>query len=240
MIPDNKWRLLKQDFNDRGIPVNTDPFLIFFELKKTGSEFIPYFYAGYNVVYKDFNNKLKKTIEETIGTPDIKTLVRKLNQIFLTPNVISDNQIGEDYKHFIAEKVNRPTIFISHSSMDKPFVHELLRHLQEIKSKFWIDEREIKVGDSITQDILTGIKSTDIALVVISKKSIQSEWVKFELSQFISNHTKIVPILLSKNIEFPEPYRSQLKDISYLDFSDLQNWYKNINKLREVLDIPQV
>src|ERR1035437_755218 len=44
LIPDDDWRKLKNEFNERGIPVKTDPVLIFFELKKQNNEFIPHFY----------------------------------------------------------------------------------------------------------------------------------------------------------------------------------------------------
>ena len=236
LIPDDKWRLLKKEFNERGIPVNTDPVLIFFNLKKENNEFVPYFFAGYNVDFDNFNNQLKKAINSAIEITDNKQLTSVLNKIFLTKNIISDTLINNNYKSFISSRINKPTVFISHSSKDKPFVHKLINALPNIKSKFWIDEKEIKVGDNIKNVIVDNIKSSDFVLLIVSKNSIKSDWVKFELSQFIADSKKIIPIILDKKQDFPEPFNNELKTIKYLDFSKQDNWEKNLKELYDVLN----
>lgn len=39
-----------------------------------------------------------------------------------------------------------PTIFLSHTSIDKPFVEKLARDLQRLGISVWYDKYEIKVG----------------------------------------------------------------------------------------------
>jgi hypothetical protein len=46
-----------------------------------------------------------------------------------------------------------PSIFLSHSSRDKFFVRELAKKLQDAGVEVWIDEAELKIGDSLTQKI---------------------------------------------------------------------------------------
>lgn len=41
-----------------------------------------------------------------------------------------------------------PTIFLSHTSIDKPFVEKLARDLQRLGISVWYDKYEIKVGES--------------------------------------------------------------------------------------------
>lgn len=42
-----------------------------------------------------------------------------------------------------------PTIFLSHTSIDKPFVEKLARDLMRLGINVWYDKYEIKVGESI-------------------------------------------------------------------------------------------
>ena len=72
-------------------------------------------------------------------------------------------------------------IFLSHTSADKPFVRKLAADLRNNGHTVWIDEAEINIGDSLIGKIREGLDSVDYVAVVLSKASIQSEWVKKEL-----------------------------------------------------------
>ena len=74
-----------------------------------------------------------------------------------------------------------PSIFLSHTSLDKPFVEKLARDLQRIGVNVWFDKWEIKVGESITWKIDEGIREQEYLGVVLSPEALQSEWVKSEL-----------------------------------------------------------
>jgi TIR domain len=72
------------------------------------------------------------------------------------------------------------SVFISHSSKDKPFVRELADFLErdgEIKA--WLDEREIAPGQNIVTRIADGLDS-DFILLILSPDSVDSNWVKEE------------------------------------------------------------
>jgi hypothetical protein len=72
------------------------------------------------------------------------------------------------------------TVFLSHSSKDKPFVRELADHLQrDGQIKVWLDERAISPGANIVQKIAEGLDS-DFVLLIISPDSINSAWVEEE------------------------------------------------------------
>ncbi|MFR3116786.1 MAG: toll/interleukin-1 receptor domain-containing protein [[Clostridium] symbiosum] len=43
-----------------------------------------------------------------------------------------------------------PTIFLSHTSIDKPFVEKLARDLQRLGISVWYDKYEIKFGESLS------------------------------------------------------------------------------------------
>ena len=45
------------------------------------------------------------------------------------------------------------SIFLSHNSVDKPFVRKLANDLRRRGHYAWVDEAEIKVGDSLIDKI---------------------------------------------------------------------------------------
>ena len=71
-------------------------------------------------------------------------------------------------------------IFISYSSNDKRFVRGLSVDLKHVGHRVWLDEWEIKVGESIPKKISDGIESSDFVAIVLSKNSIKSRWVERE------------------------------------------------------------
>lgn len=72
-------------------------------------------------------------------------------------------------------------LFLSHNTEDKPFVQELGRRLQDMGVGVWIDEAEIKVGDSLLKKISSGITDCSFLVAVLSPRSVRSSWVQFEL-----------------------------------------------------------
>lgn len=125
------------------------------------------------------------------------------------------------------------SIFLSHSSIDKPFVRKLAADLRRSGFFVWVDEAEIKIGDSLIEKIESGIDNTDFLGVIISAASIKSEWVNREvrlaLTQEISGRrVKVLPILL-ENVTIP----SFLLDKKYADFT-AENKYKN--SLQQLID----
>lgn len=122
------------------------------------------------------------------------------------------------------------TLFISHSSKDKFFVRNLAERLVAEGIKVWIDEAEIKIGDSLIQKISEGIKDSDYLVVVLSQSSINSNWVQKELQmamtrEIIGNRV-ILPILIEK-CEIPIFLRDKL----YADFTHPDMFEKSFNKL---------
>ena len=73
-----------------------------------------------------------------------------------------------------------PSVFLSHSSVDKPFVRELAAFLrQDPQITVWLDEAEIAPGDNIVTEIAAGLDS-DFVLFILSPASVASNWVREE------------------------------------------------------------
>jgi len=108
------------------------------------------------------------------------------------------------------------SVFLSHSSQDKPFVRDLAGALEaggEIT--VWLDEREIGYGENIVLKIGQGLEA-DVVLLILSPDSVESKWVKEEWTdaywdQTNSQRTKLAGVLY-RDCQIPPgapPSRSQ-------------------------------
>jgi hypothetical protein len=71
--------------------------------------------------------------------------------------------------------------FISYSWHDKDFVASLHHDLQEVGIRSWLDEKEMRAGDPIREQIDRAIQVHDKVLLVLSRSSVRSGWVRIEL-----------------------------------------------------------
>jgi hypothetical protein len=112
-----------------------------------------------------------------------------------------------------------PKAFISYSHSDKEIAAKLSEELRSNGIEVWIDKWEILPGDSLIQKIFEeGLSGIDAFIVIISKDSVNSKWVKQELDvaliKRIEGITKIVPVLIDKT-EIPD----SLKPLKWIDLS---------------------
>jgi bifunctional N-acetylglucosamine-1-phosphate-uridyltransferase/glucosamine-1-phosphate-acetyltransferase GlmU-like protein len=114
----------------------------------------------------------------------------------------------------------RASCFLSHSNWDKPFARKLGTSLQEAGFRVWIDEAEIRVGDSLIDKIGEALDSIDFLIIVLSRKAVRSEWVRKELNIAMSRQLKrrqisVLPVLIE-----PCQIPAFLSDVKYADFSN--------------------
>lgn len=128
------------------------------------------------------------------------------------------------------------TLFISHSSKDKFFVRNLAEKLVSEGVKVWIDEAEIKVGDSLLQKISEGIKDSDYLVIVLSQSSVNSNWVQKELQMAMTKEMMgnriILPILI-ESCEIP----IFLNDKLYADFTHPDKFKNSFRQLLSAIGI---
>lgn len=127
------------------------------------------------------------------------------------------------------------SVFICHSSADKPFVRRLADALRRKGMTVWIDEAEIKVGDSLIKKIEEGIVRSEYLAVVLSPESVKSEWVRKELEtamieEIRGKRVTVLPILLKK-CGIP----GFLSGKKYADFSGKGSFQTGLDELLEVI-----
>jgi TIR domain len=108
--------------------------------------------------------------------------------------------------------------FICHSSADKDVVRRLAGDLRQSGIEAWFDEWEIRPGDSIIDKINEGISGCEVFIVVISRNSVASRWVREELNaaviRRIRDQARLIPVRLD-NSEVP----ALLSSLKHVDLS---------------------
>lgn len=88
-------------------------------------------------------------------------------------------------------------IFISHASEDKDaVVRPLAEQLRQRGLRVWIDETEIKLGDSLRRSIDHGLSKSRYGLVVLSPDFFRKEWPQKELDGLVARENGVEKIIL--------------------------------------------
>jgi len=72
-------------------------------------------------------------------------------------------------------------VFICHASEDKDFVEPLAQALQAKGLKVWYDRFQLKLGDSLRQEIDRGLANSKYGIVVLSRVFFEKNWPQSEL-----------------------------------------------------------
>jgi len=125
-------------------------------------------------------------------------------------------------------------IFLSHNSKDKPFVRQLAADLRTFGFESWIDEAEIAYGQSLIQTIVTSIEAVSLVIVVISKNSVDSEWVKKELDMSLlleieERKNFVIPLIID-DIKIPLSLRTK----RYIDCTTPKKYKLNLGTFVEI------
>lgn len=118
-------------------------------------------------------------------------------------------------------------IFISHSSKDKWAARRISQDIQNLDHEVFIDEKDIKTGESIDGAIKEHLAESDHFLIILSPASIESEWVLLELGGAMALNKKIIPILMYVGAnEIPQAISLKLAR----DINDVEKYYDEIRK----------
>ena len=108
-----------------------------------------------------------------------------------------------------------PKAFLSHATEDKQrFAMPFAVALRTKGIEVWVDQWEIKAGDSLVKKVFTdGIDDASIFIVVLSPVSVTKPWVSEELDaaviRKIAGSCKIIPVVLD-GAEVPAPLKHLL------------------------------
>lgn len=171
-------------------------------------------YKHLRIVTTDDLWKRKQTIESEIGArllsipkekrPSFETRYKFLLELAYIENILMERLF---VARFDAKDNSGVKVFISHSSKDKQFARWLSIDLANSGHRPWLDEWEIRAGDSIPTQIGLGIEDCDFVLVLLSKNSTSSHWVEREWqakfwNEVNVNKVMVIPVLV-EDCEIP-------------------------------------
>lgn len=202
----------------------------------------------------------------TIGTDTLLLSNGKIPQIFLRGCGLSDWEI-ESAKLYDPELSNEEInkalyrmydlrarqplqispLFISYSHTDRAFVDRIEKSLKERGVRFWRDIHDATAG-RLEPQIDRAITQIQTVLLILSKTSVESDWVQHEVRKArdlgkVLKQDVLCPIALDdswKSSSWPERIMEQVKEYNILDFSIWQdeNKFENVfNKLIDGLNI---
>jgi hypothetical protein len=136
--------------------------------------------------------------------------------------------------------------FISYSANDRKFADKLGEGLEEAGIRAWIDVKDIKIGDRWTDQIDKAMTMHDKVLLVLSRQSVQSQWVRYEVEKALEierarKTSFLVPIRIDDAIfEVQEEWGAQVREKQIGDFrgwEDSSRFNRSIARLARDLMI---
>ena len=92
-------------------------------------------------------------------------------------------------------------IFVSYSHKDRDFVTRLISDLKEVGVDVWVDEAEIKLGDSLISKTQSAIDNVEYVIAVLSRNSINFPLANKELDvamnyEIEGKRLKVIPVII--------------------------------------------
>ncbi len=109
-------------------------------------------------------------------------------------------------------------VFLSHSAKDKSVVRPLAERLRQDALKVWLDEWEIKPGDSIPAKIEEGLEHSRVLVLCMSASAFASDWAQLESQTFrfrdpLNRDRRFIPLRLDG-----APIKGSLAQFLYVDW----------------------
>jgi hypothetical protein len=161
---------------------------------------------------------------------DIDTLYLSkgnIPEVFLLGCGLPDKMI-EHAKCLTAHPIEYYSCFISYSHKDDEFARRVHTDLHATGVQCWFAHHDMKIGDKIRPVIEETIRLYDKLLLILSKHSVNSKWVKHEVEHALDHEIKrdktiLFPVRLDDNImEIDAGWATNIKDTRHI--GDFTRW----------------
>jgi pSer/pThr/pTyr-binding forkhead associated (FHA) protein len=121
-----------------------------------------------------------------------------------------------------------PSIFISYSHQDRSLIDQLAADLRRRQVRVWFDER-LQIGEDWRDQIKTAIEDCDAMVLVMSPRSLASQYVDEEIKMAQKAGKRLIPLLME-----PCPIPDYLSSLQYGDLHG-SNYQSSVGELIEAL-----
>jgi hypothetical protein len=91
--------------------------------------------------------------------------------------------------------MDKPSVFISHSSLDKDWARSFAQALKQRGVTVWFDEFDVHPGESIREALETGLRGSDVIVALLDPEYPAKPNLFFELGAAIGMGKRFVPIV---------------------------------------------
>lgn len=128
-----------------------------------------------------------------------------------------------------AKRTSKPDIFISHSSRDKVAATHLATMLNFCAIDVWLDQWELEVGQSLTDEIAKAMDNSRYIAILITENYNKTVWTKTEYKKALAREQKeqqtvMLPLIIGEAL-IPD----FLEDKVYIDLRN--DFFSGITKL---------
>jgi len=116
-------------------------------------------------------------------------------------------------------------VFISHSTKDRWIARQISKLLRSAGINSFLDERDIKIGDSIPESIRASIRDCSEFLVLLTKNSLNRPWVLIEISAAWGHGKRIIAII---DKVAPEEMPEIILPYKAVDLNDLDEYIRQV------------
>ena len=109
-------------------------------------------------------------------------------------------------------------IFISYSRRDSSTVNRIVEAMKELGLDVWIDQEDIKAGDTWRVQIVQAIDTCNAFVLMLSPNSAASDNVRKEID-LAQDSGRTIFVMLLAPVKLPAEIRYQLAGLQYIDFS---------------------
>lgn len=141
-------------------------------------------FANVNLSETKGLDKVKHRGPSSIGIDTLYKSKGHIPQEFLKGCGVPDQMI-EYARSLTGSSIEFYSCFISYSSKDESFAQRLHNDLQAAGVRCWLACEDMKIGDEIRTTIDESIRVHDKLLIILSRHSVGSEWVKDEVEHAI-------------------------------------------------------
>src|SRR5260370_6739593 len=109
-------------------------------------------------------------------------------------------------------------VFLSHSSKDKAVVRPIAERLRKDGLRVWLDEWELKPGDSVPKKIDDGLEQSRVLVLCMSAQAFGSDWATLESQTFrfrdpLNKERRFIPLRLDD-----APIKGSLSQFLYINW----------------------
>ena len=159
----------------------------------------------------------------TIGLDTIFRSEGKIPEVFLRGAGVPD-----DFINYMGSLVGRAiefySVFISYSSKDGVFAQRLYNDLQAKGVRCWYAPEKLRIGDDFRETIDQAVRLHDKVLLILSERSVNSQWVEQEVETALRKERKQGTTVL-----FPLRLDDAVMETSH-------RWAQEIRRTRQIGD----